>query len=293
MNKKKYIVAGIVLYNPEIKRLKENIKAILPQVNEIIFFDNGSKNFYQVKKIINKYCVQHSIILSYKKNMGIAHALNEIAKLAIKRKYKWLLTLDQDTVVKNNLIDWYSDFLNLPNVGQLCCGYEDINIPGSKMGVDLNYKKYVAIQVGKCITSGTLINLCSLKKVGGFDEYLFIDKVDDEISFLLQKNGYYTYKINFIGMTHEMGNIKKRRVLWKTIYTSNYNFFRRYYIARNGVIVAKRFKDDLKMSEVVISQLKEWIVVILFEKEKIKKSKAMFKGFFDGVISKEKRKSYF
>ncbi|MCQ2129999.1 MAG: hypothetical protein MJY94_01240 [Bacteroidales bacterium] len=30
------IIAGIVLYNPEVERLNENVAAILPQVNELL-----------------------------------------------------------------------------------------------------------------------------------------------------------------------------------------------------------------------------------------------------------------
>lgn len=36
------IFAGIVLFNPEISRLKENITHILGQVDRLILVDNGS-----------------------------------------------------------------------------------------------------------------------------------------------------------------------------------------------------------------------------------------------------------
>ena len=45
------ICAGIVSYNPDLKRLKENIDAIFPQVDEVIVFDNGSINQNELIKM--------------------------------------------------------------------------------------------------------------------------------------------------------------------------------------------------------------------------------------------------
>ena len=47
--------AGIVLYNPDIKRLEENISAIAPQVNELILIDNSSKNIDEIAELTAKY----------------------------------------------------------------------------------------------------------------------------------------------------------------------------------------------------------------------------------------------
>ena len=55
------IAAGIVLYNSEIERLQENINAVKTQVDQIIFFDNHSKNIKNIEKLISsqhiKYCL--------------------------------------------------------------------------------------------------------------------------------------------------------------------------------------------------------------------------------------------
>ncbi|MDC2274628.1 hypothetical protein [Bacteroides thetaiotaomicron] len=39
------IVAGIILYNPDIDRLMDNISAISPQVESIIIIDNILNSF--------------------------------------------------------------------------------------------------------------------------------------------------------------------------------------------------------------------------------------------------------
>lgn len=106
--KNKNIVAGIVLYNPNIKRLLKNIESVYPQVEKIIVFDNGSDNYEKVVKYLQKF--SNIIKISSSVNKGIAHALNEIAIKAKEMRYDWLLTLDQDTVIYKNLINTYTKY---------------------------------------------------------------------------------------------------------------------------------------------------------------------------------------
>ncbi len=284
------ITAGIVLYNPNINRLLKNIESVYQQVQKIIVFDNGSDNYKEVVKYLKKF--PNVIEISSSINRGIAYALNEIAIKAKKMGYDWLLTLDQDTVIRKNLINTYTKYLNLPQLGQLCCGYEDANLPGSRIGINTNFPEYKVYRVKECITSGTLMNLKALENVGGFDEALFIDGVDDEISYLLEENHYFTYKVNFIGMNHELGKIDKGRIFSKEIKHSNYGPMRRYYIARNRVILSKRYKKYQPLTTNMIYQLKDWVTIILFEHNKHKKSLAIIKGIHDGVKYRKARKKY-
>lgn len=46
---KMHTFAGIVLFNPEIERLKENLQAIVPQVVEVVLIDNCSQNIAEIK----------------------------------------------------------------------------------------------------------------------------------------------------------------------------------------------------------------------------------------------------
>ena len=102
----KKILAGIVLYNPEISRLKDNIKAIEGQVDKLIIIDNGCKS-KDYLSLINEDKVH---IINLKKNRGIATALNAILQYALDNDYDWALTLDQDSVSPSNLVDTYSSF---------------------------------------------------------------------------------------------------------------------------------------------------------------------------------------
>ena len=49
------ISAGIVLYEPELKRLLENVTAIIRQVDTVIIVDNASSNIKEVKEVLSRF----------------------------------------------------------------------------------------------------------------------------------------------------------------------------------------------------------------------------------------------
>jgi rhamnosyltransferase len=94
-------LAAIVLFNPEIERLNQNIEAIFNQVDDVVLIDNGSSNLNEVKKNVTHQV--HYVV--NEKNVGIAKALNEGFEYAIENGFDWVLTLDQDSVSDKNLIE--------------------------------------------------------------------------------------------------------------------------------------------------------------------------------------------
>ncbi len=52
------ILAGIVLYNPQIERLILELKSIEKQVQKICMFDNGSNNYSEIEKVIDLYLLE-------------------------------------------------------------------------------------------------------------------------------------------------------------------------------------------------------------------------------------------
>ena len=56
------IAAGIVLYSPDIARLKKNLEAIVPQVEKVFLVDNHSDNIEEVKKMLEQFPVCKLII---------------------------------------------------------------------------------------------------------------------------------------------------------------------------------------------------------------------------------------
>ena len=94
------IYAIIVSYEPNssLIRLYESIKN---QVDEIVIIDNNSRNTESIH-ILKELENQNISVIYNKENSGIATALNQGVKIAIDKKYKCILTLDQDSEFYQN-----------------------------------------------------------------------------------------------------------------------------------------------------------------------------------------------
>ena len=267
------ICAGIVLYNPDIERLRQNIVAIMSQVEIVYLQDNGSINIEDVKKLICNY--PSIILLQNSENKGIAWALNSICRKAEVDCYQWILTLDQDSVCPENMIEIYEK--HLTNADMLCPKIIDRNygiIDGSSKGTET---------VEKCITSGCLLNLASWRQVHGFDEKMFIDGVDFEFCYRMKKAGMNILRVNEILLNHEIGNITVRHFLGNKVIVKNHSAFRKYYIAKNIIYMAKKRGNPFWMIKVILQEIKLLGIVLLFEDDKRQKIKRIIQGIMDGL----------
>lgn len=153
------ILCGIVTYNPNIKRLKENIDNIFFQVEDVCIVDNGSRNIDEIENLIKKY--KNISLLKLNVNFGIAYALKKIMEYGNNNNYDWVLTLDQDSVANSNLISTYMKYIDIENLGMLTCNIVDRNF------VENNKSSKEYEDVRQCITSGALMNTTAYKDVVG------------------------------------------------------------------------------------------------------------------------------
>lgn len=286
----KYRCAGIVLYNPDLKRLKDNINAIYNQVEKIIVVDNCSNNINDFENIYNADLKIE--LIKNEENKGIATALNQLSLSAKNKGYEWMLFLDQDSVCGPNIIDKYEKYINDKDIALMCPYIIDIN----KMTIS-EYKKLNLPDTSNllwAITSGSFVNLDILINLGGFDDYLFIDEVDIEFSKRLEVNGYIQKRINDAYLLQEVGHAEvlkiKRphkdmagKVTLKPLYRTNHSAIRKYYMARNGIIVAKKYKNYQSYYLSLCKIIGMNIVRMIIEKNKIETIKSIFKGLIDGL----------
>lgn len=284
-------IAGIVTYNPELLRLKENIEHVVCQVDMLLIYDNGSKNSNDIESIINDFPNIRLIKSNY--NCGMATALNILCEHAINLGADWLLTLDQDSVITEDLLDNYDKWiksLNNPNIASLTCQMDDISGTNVLASTEDGYIDF-------CITSGNYISLNVWKTIGKFDDRLFIDKVDTDYCYRVIKNGFSIYRIPYCGLHHEIGDhVSKHKFFNKTFYVMNHSPFRCYYIIRNQIYFARKYSKDLGKKKFRVERT-AWtriLVYIFFETQKKDKLKAWLKGIYDGytikIYSEEEKK---
>ncbi len=272
------IITGIVLFNPEMNRLKENVDAIYKKTQQIVFIDNGSDNIKQTEELLSSY--EGIKIIRNDTNLGIARALNQICEYAMDNGADYVLTLDQDSVCPDSIIDEYKKYIS-DKSGIICPVIKDRNH-------NLNQVSGVedVTEIEKCITSASLLNLQAWESVNGFDESMFIDGVDFDICMRIRKKGYSIFRVNSVVLIHEIGRITVRRfLLWKVM-VKNHSAFRKYYIARNTVYLARKQGSAKKIAKSFFQVAKQWLCVLFYESEKKNKLVKIQKGFFDGLKTK-------
>lgn len=231
------IAAVIILYHPP-ETVVANIKTYYDYVDKIYVFDN-TEGASCIKKIAAAF--SKIDFFGDGQNHGIAEVLNKAAHLAIEENFGWLLTMDQDTRFPEETIYQYLNcFRTYPhkkNVALFGTAYD--NNKREQTG------GCTAIEVKNIITSGALLNLSLFKKIGGFDEQLFIDSVDDDYCIRAGLNNFTILKFSTLFMGHQLGTqvhrtslktgflIKKK----KTIHSP----LRCYYMYRNLLYLEKKY----------------------------------------------------
>lgn len=273
-NKSKLKIAGVVvLYHPD-RMVEENVQSYLTRLDKLYIVDNtpnkdNGKLFSKNSKI--EY-------IPNKKNLGIAAALNIGAEMAKKDGSEWLLTMDQDSIfIEDNLdkmIEWLEK-RKYPELGLLSPFHSieiEQKIPESKLDFPI-----------EVMTSGNIINLKAHEKIGGFKEWLFIDCVDFDYCFTLDQYGYEIIRLNRVILNHKLGDLKSKHFFGRTYVHSNHNYIRRYYMTRNAFYIRgmyqERFPDFCHM--IMNNIEKDAIKIILFEKDKYRKIRNMYRGYKD------------
>ena len=265
------IPAVVVFYNPSEENIK-NIKVYEKSVAKIYVVDNSDDEVIRLK---NTKKIEYIKLYT---NKGIASALNEGAKKAMEDGYDWLLTLDQDSQITSDVIEKLKKYLlehDTSKIG-LVSPYQDINAKEELKDVE-------AEEMLEVMTSGNIINLKAWQEIGGFKDWLFIDCVDTEYCMNLNEHGFKVLRLNKVWMTHHLGNLVEHKFLGKIYPCYNHSPIRRYYIMRNNLYINEMYKDKYPLYCKHLLRIQKGQVkrILLFEPDKYRKLKMMYKGYRD------------
>ena len=120
-------------------------------------------------------------------------------------------------------------------------------------------------------------------KIGGFDENLFIDEVDNEFCYRVKKNGYDILEFPSIILKHSLGHQTFHQILGFHYNTFNHNALRKYYMTRNRIYVLRKYPEI--RCWYIKKIIKDVIKVVLAENDKKHKINYIIKGMKDGIIN--------
>lgn len=276
------VAAIIVSYNPD-SNLFDSINLLLNQVEKVIIVDNRSKEKYvKYIKSINEDKIE--IILN-KENLGIATALNIGVRKALENGYEWILTMDQDSKASPDMVKKMFNVYNSINreerkdILSIFPNFVDERIQSIEENSNMNSYEYVDAD----ITSGNLLRKEVFEKVGFFDDSLFIDLVDTDFCMRLNEKGIKMIKIRDAVLYHSLGESKTIKGILGSFNTSNHSALRRYYMTRNRFYIWEKYKglNSFTLNRDKKLFKKEFVKIILGEKDKVNKIKMVLRGYKD------------
>ncbi len=274
-------VATVVLYNPE-NDLIDNIKSYSEAVEKVYVIDNSEHP--DAMLVASLQDIPKLEYLPLGENKGIACALNLALREAKKDRADYLLTMDQDTAFRENDAKKMIDFI-IANTDDAVAIYA---------ANTADYDGYKDSEnVTLMLTSGNVIKCDVIDKIGGFDESLFIDWVDQDICYRLINIGYRLCRLNRMRIYHRLGKTEVIDIFGYKMKYVTHSPIRYYYMTRNKFyVLRKNGASLLQMIRFFFGTLIMGIQVVLLENNKRKKVKSMAVGiydFFRGRMGKYRR----
>jgi len=276
------ICAGVVLHNPEIDLLTQNLEAISPQVQAIIAVDNGSDNLDEARAALAGLSI-HWVVNDI--NNGLAKALNQVVDAAASLGFEWVITLDQDSIcdaaMVAEMLPAVKDGVMMVAPRVIDRGFIGKDAPDATPVDDFE-------DIRRCITSGALTRVAAVKSLGGFDNRLFVDQIDNDVSLRGIERGYRIVRANRALLNQRYGQTSiKRRVLWRTVRYHHYDAARIYYQQRNLVYVCRRFGTLYVPHPVFFATLRQpaaFAIKVFFQPDqRLRRVGSFFHGFYDGL----------
>ena len=268
------ILTTIVTFNPDISSLTKNLDKISRQVDAVLLFDNNSNNQEEIK---NKSFAQNVKAFFNSQNQGLPINYNRAIQYGLKNGFDYLLILDQDSVFDDNFLTEYrknifdNSICLVPLLVHSNKNYNDSYSTRTKGETE---------SILRSINSGTLLNLKALPVQLRFDEDLFIDCVDFDFFEKIRKLDFKVLRVNSAKLHISLGNISRIG----PFFLYNYSPFRLEKQTRDRVIFLRKHP---------ISAFSLWLFLftifcdtkaVLFEKKRIRKIKAIAKGFKEGLF---------
>lgn len=288
-----HIVAIVVTYQPDLDTLDELLNSIINQVHTVLIVDNGSG----LDDFSSRHLDPRVRFLSTGFNKGIAAAQNLGITLARQLNANLVLFFDQDSVAAPDMVSKLLEaFKSLSAVGSIGPRYFDtrqenpppfIRIEGLRLHRCKCNTADTVIPVDYLISSGCLIPMSVLDRVGGMREDLFIDYVDIEWGLRARHQGLQSYGVCSAYMRHSLGD-RPIELFGKNI--PLHSPLRHYYHFRNAVLLYREAWVPLNWKLVDGWRLcLKYVFYSLFAKPRMAHWRMMTLGLWHGLKGKAGR----
>ncbi len=293
------IAAILVVYTPP-QTIKDTIRKILPQIDWLIIIDNGNN------KQLGIWAQQQDNIIFWLTNPanGLAKAQNMGIDKARKLGANWVLLLDDDSIpscdmVKNMrlyyeklppdkqkqiaVIGSYIDEVNLPKPPMYITPYMKVLFKRTSFG-----NKEALDNLLYVCSSGSLIPIQVIEKIGDMNENFFIYFIDTEFCLRARSNNMDIIAVKNAVLQHNIGQRSNHKLWLFSVSTTNHPPAARYLLARNRLYLWQNYYYT-QTAFVIFDILRfhsEILRILLFETHKCAKIKATFTGIWHAICGK-------
>lgn len=287
------VVAVIVTYRPG-QDVVANIGAIARQVERVVVVDNEASD--HSRALLSAVAGDTKIeVIENRENLGIAAALNQGVDRLASWGAEWIATFDQDSRVPDGfvagLLKGWEAFGERERVALVVPVYRDrgMGFVYSASGPLEGAERLQTVNVAAA--SGNLVSARALKVVGGFREDYFIDCVDFEFCLRCRKYGWLVLEVRDVMLDHAQGRWHERRFLWKRPRVNDYGAARRYYQARNRLLMYAEFAsfDPRWTARDAFGYLCDFAKLVLFCEDRPAKLRAAALGWWHAVSGRRGR----
>jgi rhamnosyltransferase len=253
----------IVCHSQSNVRLKEVLKA-LRNNNVIIVINIPLQSLVFNWEVFENF--KNIMIIENFNVDGIAGGANIGASYAFSLGYKLLTFLDDDSIPSENFAEIvFQNFLSTDDNSVIYPGQFSKSLLNVKL---LNH-------------SGLTVSKVIFKKIGGFRRSLFIDLVDYDFGWRLQKNGISMISVDNLKLNHRLGEKVFKSKLLKNISVQSPS--RHYFQARNALSLLREYKGRYRLVLIIINLLIVFklFFLVLTNNEPKKRITYYFRGLCD------------
>jgi rhamnosyltransferase len=287
--------ALVVLFNPTEDHI-QNVLQLKQLCDTVIAVDNSTRVDPQLHQRMQALGID--VVTNFNRG-GIAGAFNKGMDWLIDHGCTLLFTFDQDSVVPENYFAQMTEACNRLDMPRFLIGPKiyDINVRRyipllvmNRFGVTLTQmtdEDQGLVPCSSMISSGSVMSAETYRFVGAFREDYFIDQVDTEYCFRAHRKGVPLYINTTLVMRHEIGKRIDRKIGFFKFIQWNYIPLRQYYSARNCIHVSRLYGRYLPSAILInLITLGQFLSVILYENNKLRKLGAMTAGVIDGLLGR-------
>lgn len=257
------IGAIVILHYPDTE-CRQRIQKWAVDFSHLCIMDNSPNRWSEIDNL--KLNIPNVEYFHDSINHGIAKALNTGINYLLEHGCEWAMTMDQDSapppLMHLELLrkaQYHPDFERFAIISPRHMTLNPPPIQNNDIQAELTL-----------MTSGNILRISAWQKLGGFNENLFIDGVDDEFCLRANLENWLTVQLNSVKMEHPLGSQTRHHFLGRTYFPSNHSALRRYYITRNRIFLIIEFWNrhpNFRKTQIK-NILRETFLIIVFEKNK-------------------------